>query len=202
MTNRRAASSVTSTSSSALRERLSGGDDLPRRRWLVVGARSCRRQPRAEVFEYARDLGVLRAGTEGRRQGRSVGSISDDADATWPVPVRLGREVQDVLSAGTAVRSAARRPDRRAQWPDHARVPRCSRGAPRSPPARRRQLMGKRKKKNSNLGPRRKRMRRPARLMAAVKWRAGYGGKNIVRGYARWFGVDLIARSPSYGCSA
>jgi hypothetical protein len=52
--------------------------------------------------------------------------------------------------------------------------------------------MGKRKKKNRNLGPRRKRMRRPARLMAAVKWRAGYGGKNIVRGYARWFGVDLI----------
>lgn len=52
--------------------------------------------------------------------------------------------------------------------------------------------MGKRRKKNRNLGPRRKRMRRPARLMAAVKWRAGYGGKNIVRGYARWFGVDLI----------
>jgi hypothetical protein len=51
--------------------------------------------------------------------------------------------------------------------------------------------MGKRKK-NRNLGPRRKRMRRPARLMAAVKWRAGYGGKNIVRGYARWFGVDLV----------
>lgn len=52
--------------------------------------------------------------------------------------------------------------------------------------------MGKRKKKNRNLGPRRKRMRRPARLMAAVKWRSGYGGKNFVRGYARWFGVDLI----------
>lgn len=54
--------------------------------------------------------------------------------------------------------------------------------------------MGKRKK-NRNLGPRRKRMRRPARLMAAMKWRAGYGGKNIVRGYARWFGVDLICAS-------
>jgi hypothetical protein len=52
--------------------------------------------------------------------------------------------------------------------------------------------MGKRKKKNRNLGPRRKRMRRPARLLAAMKWRAGYGGKNLVRGYARWFGVDLI----------
>lgn len=52
--------------------------------------------------------------------------------------------------------------------------------------------MAKRKKKNRNLGPRRKRMRRPARLEAAVKWRSGYGGKNIVRGYARWFGVDLL----------
>lgn len=52
--------------------------------------------------------------------------------------------------------------------------------------------MSKQKKKNRNLGPRRKRMRRATRLMAAVKWRAGYGGKHIVRGYARWFGVDLI----------
>lgn len=51
--------------------------------------------------------------------------------------------------------------------------------------------MAKRKKKR-NLGPRRKRMRRAARLQAAVKWRAGYGGKHIVRGYARWFGVDLL----------
>lgn len=51
--------------------------------------------------------------------------------------------------------------------------------------------MAKRKKHRS-LGPRRKRMRRPARLQAAVKWRSGYGGKNIVRGYARWFGVDLV----------
>ena len=50
----------------------------------------------------------------------------------------------------------------------------------------------RKKKKNRNLGPRRKRMRRPARLMAAVAWRSGYGGKNLVRGYARWFGVDLI----------
>jgi hypothetical protein len=52
--------------------------------------------------------------------------------------------------------------------------------------------MAKRKKHNRNLGPRRKRMRRPARLQAAIKWRAGYGGRNVVRGYARWFGVDLI----------
>lgn len=46
--------------------------------------------------------------------------------------------------------------------------------------------------KNRNLGPRRKRMQRPARLQAAVTWRAGYGGNHIVRGYARWFGVDLV----------
>lgn len=51
--------------------------------------------------------------------------------------------------------------------------------------------MAKRKKPR-NLGPGRKRMRRPDRLHAAVKWRSGYGGKNIVRGYARWFGVDLL----------
>jgi hypothetical protein len=35
-------------------------------------------------------------------------------------------------------------------------------------------------------------MRRPARLQAAIKWRYGYRGKNIARGYARWFGVDLV----------
>ncbi len=52
--------------------------------------------------------------------------------------------------------------------------------------------MGKRKKKNRNLGPRRKRMRRPARLIAAAKWRSSYGGNHIVKSYARWFGIDLI----------
>jgi hypothetical protein len=51
--------------------------------------------------------------------------------------------------------------------------------------------MAKRKKRR-NLGPRRKRMQRPARLQAAVAWRSGYGGKDLVRGYARWFGVDLL----------
>lgn len=48
------------------------------------------------------------------------------------------------------------------------------------------------RKKRRNLGPRRKRMQRPARLQAALTWRSGYGGKDIVRGYARWFGVDLL----------
>jgi hypothetical protein len=50
----------------------------------------------------------------------------------------------------------------------------------------------KRKKKNRNLGPRRKRMRRAARLMAAVTWRSRWSGKHIVSSYARWFGVDLL----------
>lgn len=35
-------------------------------------------------------------------------------------------------------------------------------------------------------------MRRAARLQTAIKWRSGYRGKNIARGYARWFGVDLV----------
>ncbi len=47
-------------------------------------------------------------------------------------------------------------------------------------------------KKRRNLGPRRKRMRRPARLEAGLKWKTGYDGKNLVRAYARWFGVDLL----------
>jgi hypothetical protein len=48
------------------------------------------------------------------------------------------------------------------------------------------------RKKNRYLGPRRKRMRRPARLMSAATWLPSYTGKNIVRGYARWYGVDLL----------
>ena len=35
-------------------------------------------------------------------------------------------------------------------------------------------------------------MRRPARPPAAIKWRSGYRGKSIARGYACWFGVDLV----------
>jgi hypothetical protein len=53
--------------------------------------------------------------------------------------------------------------------------------------------VGKRKKKNATSDRAENECgARPARLQAAVKWRAGYGGKNIVRGYARWFGVDLV----------
>ena len=41
------------------------------------------------------------------------------------------------------------------------------------------------------MGPRRKRMKRPGRLQAAREWLDGFGGKNVVRGYAKSFGVDL-----------
>ncbi|WP_394842860.1 hypothetical protein LZC95_38030 [Pendulispora brunnea] len=34
-------------------------------------------------------------------------------------------------------------------------------------------------------------MRRPARLEAARHWLPTFNGKNLVRGYAKWFGVDL-----------
>lgn len=42
-----------------------------------------------------------------------------------------------------------------------------------------------------SLPPRRKRMKRRGRLDAARRWLPNYGGKNVVRGYAKWFGVDL-----------
>lgn len=48
-----------------------------------------------------------------------------------------------------------------------------------------------RKRKKKPLPPRRKRMKRAARLQAAPAWLARYSGKNVVRSYARWFGVDL-----------
>ena len=51
--------------------------------------------------------------------------------------------------------------------------------------------MTRRKKKKKPLPPRRKRMRRPARLEAARRWLETFDGKNVIRGYARWFGVDL-----------
>jgi hypothetical protein len=35
-------------------------------------------------------------------------------------------------------------------------------------------------------------MRRAARLMSAVTWLPRYGGKDVVRGYARWYAVDLV----------
>lgn len=47
-------------------------------------------------------------------------------------------------------------------------------------------------KKNRNQSPRRKRMKRQGRLQSAKHWILTYSGKNIIRGYKNWFGVDLI----------
>lgn len=49
--------------------------------------------------------------------------------------------------------------------------------------------MGKKRKKH---GPRRKRMKRPARLASAkaTQFVQNYSGKNIIRGYCKWYGVD------------
>ncbi|WP_187274218.1 hypothetical protein [Paenibacillus sp. N3.4] len=49
--------------------------------------------------------------------------------------------------------------------------------------------MAKRQKSNS---PRKKRMKHPARLQAAKTWIKEYTGKNVVRGYSKHFGVDLL----------
>lgn len=38
----------------------------------------------------------------------------------------------------------------------------------------------------------RKTLSRTARLKKAKRWLAGYRGKNLVRGYAKWFGVDAV----------
>jgi hypothetical protein len=37
-----------------------------------------------------------------------------------------------------------------------------------------------------------KRMSRDARLRSAKRWLAGYHGKNVVRGYKKWFGVSEV----------
>lgn len=52
--------------------------------------------------------------------------------------------------------------------------------------------MAKSKRKKKPLPPRRKRMKRAARLQSARKWLASFEGKHVVRGYARWYGVDLV----------
>jgi hypothetical protein len=52
--------------------------------------------------------------------------------------------------------------------------------------------MSKKNKKKQNNTPRRKRMKRPARLQNAKKWLPTYTGKNPIRGYARWYGVDAL----------
>ena len=45
---------------------------------------------------------------------------------------------------------------------------------------------------NKNNTPRRKRLKRENRVKSAINWIPTYKGKNIVKGYSNWFGVDLI----------
>ncbi len=52
--------------------------------------------------------------------------------------------------------------------------------------------MSKKRKRKKSLAPRCKRMKRPARLASAKAWIPKYPGKNIVRGYAKHYGVDLL----------
>jgi hypothetical protein len=47
-----------------------------------------------------------------------------------------------------------------------------------------------RKRKKKQLGPRRKRMKRSARLRSAASWVKQYDGKNVLRGYCKYYGVD------------
>ena len=44
----------------------------------------------------------------------------------------------------------------------------------------------------NNRTPRRKRMQRPGRLQSAKHWIPTYSGGNIVKGYKKWFSVDLV----------
>jgi hypothetical protein len=47
------------------------------------------------------------------------------------------------------------------------------------------------KKKNSST-PKRKRLNRKQRISATKNWIKTYNGKNVVKGYSNWFGVDLL----------
>ena len=40
--------------------------------------------------------------------------------------------------------------------------------------------------------PRRKRMTRGARLQSAKHWIPSYSGRDIVKGYRKWYGVDTV----------
>ena len=46
--------------------------------------------------------------------------------------------------------------------------------------------------KNKNNTPIRKRLNKNQRIFRASDWLQTYNGKNIVKGYSNWFGVDLI----------
>ena len=46
--------------------------------------------------------------------------------------------------------------------------------------------------KKRNNTPRRNRLNKKQRISIAKKWLISYNGKNIVKGYSNWFGVDLL----------
>jgi hypothetical protein len=48
------------------------------------------------------------------------------------------------------------------------------------------------KKKKKTNAPKRKRLNRNQRIPEAKVWLPSYNGKNIVKGYSKWFGVDLL----------
>lgn len=48
------------------------------------------------------------------------------------------------------------------------------------------------KRKTKHLGPKRKRLKRPARLQAGSSWLLTYTGTNLVKGYMKWYAVDEI----------
>ncbi|UOQ83753.1 hypothetical protein [Gracilibacillus salinarum] len=52
--------------------------------------------------------------------------------------------------------------------------------------------MKKKKKKKNNSVPRRKRTNKQGRLQAAPHWIPKYEGKNLVKGYAKHFGVNKL----------
>jgi hypothetical protein len=52
--------------------------------------------------------------------------------------------------------------------------------------------MSKKKKTNKYLGSRFKRMKQPGRLQSAKSWLPTYKGKNILQGYRKQYGVDLL----------
>jgi hypothetical protein len=43
-----------------------------------------------------------------------------------------------------------------------------------------------------NQTPKRKRLKKKAKMISATSWIKEYNGKNLVAGYAKWFGVDKI----------
>lgn len=47
-------------------------------------------------------------------------------------------------------------------------------------------------KKKQNSTPRKKRMTREGRMNSGKEWVKTFNGKNIIKGYAKWFGVDSI----------